>query len=74
MVQQELSSIENINKLPKLITSRQLKQYLGCGELKLYELLGRRDFPSIRIGKKYYILFDKFIEWLEKESKKSKLV
>lgn len=67
----ECSTLDK-NGLPKTISPTQLKEYLGCSHAKLYELVARRDFPSVKIGKRYYILYDEFIKWLEKETKKNK--
>ena len=58
--------------LPKLISVKELKEYLHCNDNTAYELVKRRDFPSFRINSRYYINIDKFIEWMEKESKKDK--
>lgn len=59
-------------QLPPHISVKQLKAYLHCNDNTAYELVKRRDFPSFKIGARYYILVDKFIEWMEKESKKDK--
>ena len=46
--------------------------YLKCSKTTAYELCKRRDFPSFKIGKNYYIQADKIPEWIERESKKPK--
>ncbi len=63
----------NINNLPKLLTPKQVKEYLGVGNDKLYQLLKERTFPSIRIGGKFYILEKDLAEWIEKQMTKSKI-
>lgn len=61
-----------LSELPELISPNTLKEYLGCNNNKLYSILAMRDFPSIRIGKRYYILKKEFEMWLLKQSKKDK--
>ena len=60
------------NQLPKLITPKELKAYLGCNNNRVYELVNRRDFPSFRIGGKYYIIYDDFINWMKNQTRKVK--
>ena len=64
--------MSEMNNLPKLIKPNELKNYFGIGKDKLYELLKDRTFPSVRIGRYYYVIEDEFIEWLSKQTKKSK--
>ena len=46
-----------------LISPAELKEYLGCNDRTLYDLLKRDDFPSFRIGRRWYIYKDQFKEW-----------
>lgn len=61
-----------MTELPELMTVKQLRDYLHCAEKTAYQLARRRDFPSFRIGNTFYIDKAKFVEWIEKESKKPK--
>lgn len=58
--------------LPNLLTASDVKAYLKCNDTTLYALLKRRDFPSFRVGKKYYINEDEFKDWMNKSSKVKK--
>ncbi len=58
--------------LPVLLSAKDVKMYLKCNDTTLYGLLKQRDFPSFRVGKKYYIDEEKFIEWMSKSSKLKK--
>lgn len=49
----------------------ELKSLLGIGHNRVYELVHSRDFPAIRIGRRWHIPKDKFKEWLEKETEKA---
>lgn len=62
-----------MQELPKLMTAKELMDYLHCSKTTAYELCRRRDFPSFRVGKNFYIEKDKISEWIEKESKKIKI-
>lgn len=64
--------IGKVEDLPTLLLPEQIKQYFKIGNDKLYELLHRRDFPSIQIGGCFYIISDDFIEWIREETKKKK--
>lgn len=59
------------NNLPNLLAAKDVKKYLKCGNEKLYKLLKQKTFPSLRIGGKWYIIEDKFIDWMELQTKKA---
>lgn len=61
-----------VSNLPNLLSARDVKKYLGCNDANVYALLKQRDFPSFRIGKKYYVDEGKFIEWMSRVSKQRK--
>lgn len=46
----------------------QMSQSVPIGDNKLYALVKEPGFPSIKIGKRYYVLADKVNEWLEKQA------
>ena len=58
---------DNNNILPELITPKELKAYLGCNDSTLYALLKRKDLPSFRVGKRFYINRVRFIKWMERK-------
>ena len=59
-------------KLPQMITAKDTAKYLGISNNKLYALLKCRDFPSVKIGSRYYVIQDKLADWLEKKSHERK--
>ena len=67
-----MESIDAKDQLPKLISPKDLKAYLGCNNNKVYELVSRRDFPSFRIGNTYYMIFDDFVNWMKNQTRKVK--
>lgn len=54
-------------ELPRLISPKELKEYLGCNDRTLYNLLQSEDFPSFRIGRRYYIIYEEFLAWLKEK-------
>lgn len=58
---------DNIN-LPKIITPKEVGKYLQIANIKLYELMRRKDFPSFKLGGSYFVLEDKFVEWMDQQT------
>lgn len=44
---------------------RDIKDSLGCGINRAYDIVNQRDFPKIKIGKRFYIPEDEFEKWLK---------
>lgn len=59
----------------KLITPKELYNYFNNGESiiginTVYKLVRRKDFPSLKMGNRFYIIENKVDEWLNKQSEK----
>ena len=60
--------------LLKYITVKQLYENLNAkhpgliGINAVYKLVKRKDFPSVRIGNKFFIIEDKVDAWFEKKT------
>lgn len=58
----------------KYITVKQLYEKLNAqhpgiiGINSVYDLVKRKDFPSVRIGNKFLIIEDKVDTWFEKKT------
>lgn len=48
-----------------IITVKDFNRITGIGINKIYDLVNIQDFPSIRIGKKYYIISSMVDEWFK---------
>ena len=46
-----------------LLSPIQAKELLGVGRNEIYNLFKNKDFPSFKIGSKYYINKEKLQEW-----------
>ena len=54
----------------KILNSKEIQQKLRIGRSTLYELLKEPDFPTYKIGKKYYASEEEIEKWLvSKQSK-----
>lgn len=51
--------------MKRILTVKDVKNILGCGMNRAYEIVNQRDFPKIKIGKRFYIPEDEFEKWLE---------
>lgn len=38
---------------------------LGFSRAIAYQLLNRADFPTVKIGRRLFVRYDRLIEWLE---------
>ena len=57
------------NNVPALITVAELQVVLDIGRDTAYNLVRRKDFPSIKLGKEYRVFKDQLSEWLLKQQK-----
>jgi len=48
----------------------ELAERLGISRPKAYELVKRRDFPAIQLGRRVIIPVEAFREWLNKQALK----
>lgn len=59
-----------------LITPKEFYKYLcknGKGTIGIntvYRMIRRKDFPALKIGKRFYIIENKIDEWLNKQAEK----
>lgn len=48
---------------------KDIKEIIGCGLSVAYELMNSRNFPKIKIGKRYYVPKEEFEKWVERNTK-----
>lgn len=59
-----------------LITPKEFYKYLckngkcTIGINTVYKMVRRKDFPALKIGKRFYIIENKVDEWLNKQAEK----
>ena len=64
----ELEGFEDVI-IPKMINVSELAEHLDVGKDTAYNLVKRKDFPSIKLGREYKTFLDKLPEWLYKQQK-----
>ena len=53
-------------------TALEIQNIIGCGTNTVYSLMKDKDFPSVKIGRKYYVPKKEFERWYtNKANKKS---
>lgn len=61
---------KSYDELPLMLSVVQVAEVLGISRTNAYELAHTKDFPSITIGNRMVIPKDKFIEWIDEQTKK----
>lgn len=58
-------------KLKMMLTVKDLQELLNIGRDKAYSLMHSKSFPSMRLGRKYYVQEQALQEWLVKNRYKT---
>ena len=53
----------------KILNSKEIQEKLRVGKSTLYQLLKDPDFPTYKIGTKYYATEEALDNWVSKQSK-----
>ncbi len=64
-----MENIKNYSELPLTLDANDLSEILGISKACCYSMFKRKDFPTIKIGKRCLVSRDRFIEWLEKNTR-----
>ena len=64
------SIYKSYDELPLFLNSELVAQVLGVSISSAYELMHEKDFPSLRVGNRFVIPKENFIDWVEKKMKK----
>lgn len=54
---------------PLAISAPEAARLLGVSKPKVYELMGRADFPSFKLGGRTLVSVDGLREWVRNQSK-----
>lgn len=52
---------------PEYLTGKHVSEFLGISYRYAYELMERKDFPLIRVGKSKRVNKHEFFDWVEKQ-------
>ncbi len=59
---------KSYDELPLMLDAKTVKDIMGVSIGLVYELMTSDRFPSVRIGNRYIVPKEKFIDWIEKPS------
>lgn len=49
----------------KVLRAKDISEILGCGLNKVYALMKSESFPTIKIGRNYFVYENEFEKWLQ---------
>ena len=58
--------------LPLFLNAQDLKNLFGISLTAVYSLLHQKDFPSIRLGKRFVVAKDELQKWIQNNQKERK--
>ena len=64
------SIYKSYDERPLFLNSELVAQVLGVSISTAYELMHEKDFPSLRVGNRFMIPKEHFIDWVEKKMNK----
>ncbi len=59
------SKYKNYDELPLFLNAEMVADILGVSSTTGYEIIHKKDFPSLKIGSRIVVPKDKFREWVE---------
>ncbi|MBD5134119.1 MAG: helix-turn-helix domain-containing protein [Clostridiales bacterium] len=65
------SSYKSYDELPLFLNAELVAKVLGVSPSSGYELMHEPDFPVLKVGSRMVIPKEKFIEWVERNTKGS---
>ncbi len=64
------TTYKSYGELPAVLTACELARVLRISRSGAYNLMSKKDFPSVKVGKRVVTPKDLFIKWLETEATK----
>ena len=61
----KLSETKNYDDLPLFLNAEMVAKVLGVSISSAYELMHEKDFPSVRIGKRFIVPREGLKTWIE---------
>ena len=66
------SDYKSYDELPLFFNAELVSKVFGISSTTAYELMHREDFPSMKIGNRLIVPKEKFIEWVNTQTERSK--
>ena len=67
----KMSSYKSYDELPLFLNADLVAKVLGVSPSSGYELMHEPDFPILKVGSRMVVPKEKFIEWVERNTKGS---
>ena len=67
----KISSYKSYDELPLFLNAELVSKVLGVSPSSGYELMHEADFPVLKVGSRMVVPKEKFIEWVERNTKGS---
>ena len=67
----KISSYKSYDELPLFLNAELVAKVLGVSPSSGYELMHEPDFPILKVGSRMVVPKEKFIEWVERNTKGS---
>ena len=59
---------KNLKDLPGVLSAGDLADALGISSATAYNLLHRKDFPTLHIGKRLLVTRENLLAWMERHT------
>ncbi len=66
-----MNNFSDYNNLPLTLSAEDISKVLGISKSACYNIFRREDFPAIIIGKRKLVSRDKFLEWLNNNTRRN---
>lgn len=63
------SQFKNYDDLPLFLNAETVARTLGVAPSSAYELMHELDFPILKVGSRMVVPKEKFIQWVERNTK-----
>ena len=67
----KISSYKSYDELPLFLNAELVAKVLGVSPSSGYELMHEPDFPILKVGSRMVVPKEKFVEWVERNTKGS---
>ena len=68
-----MSNYKSYDELPLFLNAELVAKVLGVSPSSGYELMHEPDFPVLKVGNRMVVPKEKFIEWVEQNTKGRKI-
>ena len=55
-------------EMVQIMKVKDIMESMGIGRDKAYAIMRAPGFPSMQIGSTYFVMYDKYVEWLTQYS------